>query len=138
MPAKDLFHDVVKEALIDDGWTITHDPFSLKFGDRRIEIDLGAEKLIAAEKDMVEIVVEVKSFVAKSMFYALHEALGQYNNYRRILKMANEDRILFLAVPEDAYDTLFTDAFGKLTIQEENLKIIVYRPTEKDIVAWIK
>ncbi len=103
MAAKDLFHEVVKEALIEDGWTITHDPFSLKFGDRRIEIDLGAEKLIAAEKDMVEILVEVKSFVEKSMFYALHKALGQYNNYRRILKMANEDKILFLAVPEFVY-----------------------------------
>ena len=24
--AKDIYHDPVKEALIKDGWTITHDP----------------------------------------------------------------------------------------------------------------
>ena len=27
--ARDLFHDIVKKALIKDGWTITHDPFTL-------------------------------------------------------------------------------------------------------------
>ena len=26
MPAKDIYHDTVKNALIKDGWTITHDP----------------------------------------------------------------------------------------------------------------
>ena len=27
--ARDLFHDIVKEALIKDGWTITNDPLTL-------------------------------------------------------------------------------------------------------------
>ena len=26
MPVKDIYHDTVKNALIKDGWTITHDP----------------------------------------------------------------------------------------------------------------
>ena len=26
MPAKDMFHDSAKTALLKDGWTITHDP----------------------------------------------------------------------------------------------------------------
>jgi hypothetical protein len=29
MPIKDEIHDIVKAALIKDGWTITHDPFAL-------------------------------------------------------------------------------------------------------------
>jgi len=29
MPRKDIYHDTVKRALIKDGWTITHDQFTL-------------------------------------------------------------------------------------------------------------
>lgn len=41
-------HDVVITALEKDGWRITHDPYIVKYGLRRAEIDLAAEKLIAA------------------------------------------------------------------------------------------
>ncbi|MEA1967461.1 MAG: element excision factor XisH family protein, partial [Thermodesulfobacteriota bacterium] len=30
MTRKDIYHDAVKQALQDDGWTITHDQFRLK------------------------------------------------------------------------------------------------------------
>ncbi|MEB3282115.1 MAG: element excision factor XisH family protein [Lyngbya sp.] len=32
MPAKDFYHDTVKNALIKDGWRITNDPLRLKWG----------------------------------------------------------------------------------------------------------
>ncbi|MGC1309887.1 MAG: element excision factor XisI family protein [Phormidesmis sp.] len=47
--AKDRFHDVVKTALVKDGWKVTHDPFELKVGGIEMEIDLGAERLLGAE-----------------------------------------------------------------------------------------
>ena len=50
MAAPDRFHDVVKHALIKDGWTITDDPLSLDYGGVDYSIDFGAEKLIGAEK----------------------------------------------------------------------------------------
>jgi XisH protein len=50
MPAKDLFHNAVKVALQKDGWTVTHDPLHLDLPDVEVYIDLGAEKLIAAER----------------------------------------------------------------------------------------
>jgi hypothetical protein len=43
MPARDEIHDAVKNALIKDGWTITHDPYPLPFDDRDVYADLGAE-----------------------------------------------------------------------------------------------
>ncbi len=52
MPARDLYHDTVKKALVKDGWTITHDPFKLTVGIRDYFVDLGAQELVAAEKDM--------------------------------------------------------------------------------------
>ncbi|NEP52112.1 MAG: hypothetical protein F6K65_26265 [Moorea sp. SIO3C2] len=45
MPAKDIFHDVVKKALIQDNWVITHDPLTLDLRDRQLHIDLGARKV---------------------------------------------------------------------------------------------
>jgi len=38
----------------------------------------------------------------------------------------------------DVYNVLLNDDFGRLTIEEENLKLILFRPLEKDISKWIK
>ncbi len=59
--ARDLFHDAVKKALIKDGWQITNDPFFLKVGGVEFYVDIGAEKLIAAERNNEKIAVEIKS-----------------------------------------------------------------------------
>ena len=32
--AKDLYHTIVRKALEDDGWLITHDPLTLKYGEQ--------------------------------------------------------------------------------------------------------
>jgi hypothetical protein len=42
---------IVKRALIKDGWTITHDPLHVDFGEVEFFIDLGAENLLAAHKE---------------------------------------------------------------------------------------
>jgi len=36
MPAKDIYHNNVKNALIKAGWLITHDPYILTFGQRDV------------------------------------------------------------------------------------------------------
>jgi hypothetical protein len=48
MPARDKYHDAVRNALIKDGWTITHDPLRLVWGKRDMYVDLGAKKLLGA------------------------------------------------------------------------------------------
>jgi len=48
MPARDTCHDSIKNALIKDGWTITHDPLRLQWGVKDMYVDLGAEKIVAA------------------------------------------------------------------------------------------
>ena len=86
MAAKDLYHDLVKELLIADGWTITHDPLLLSFGVRKVYADIGAERLIAAEREKEKIAVEVKSFVGLSVIGDLERALGQWRIYSHLLK----------------------------------------------------
>ncbi|WP_366558157.1 element excision factor XisH family protein [Okeania sp. SIO3B5] len=66
MPAKDIYHNTVITALEKDKWIITNDPLVIRWGKKDLYIDLGAEKLIAAEKDNQKIAIEIKSFVGKS------------------------------------------------------------------------
>ncbi len=134
--AKDVFHEHVKEALIKDGWEITDDPYRLKHLEQGMEVDLGAEKVIAAQKGKVKIAVEIKSFLSHSRFYDFHEALGQYKTYNRIMNKKDKDRRLFLAVPQDAYEDFFESPFGEEAIEEENLSIVVFNPDTKNVISW--
>jgi hypothetical protein len=139
MPAKDLFHDAVKSALIKEGWIITDDPLHIKIS-LKIDfyIDLGAEKMIAAERNGEKIAVEIKSFSGKSTMSDFHTALGQFLNYQDALNLKEPERILFLAVPLDTYQTFFQDEFILSSVQKHNLRIIVYNARKEVIEQWIK
>ena len=56
--ARDLLHNEVKIALEKDGWIITHDPLDLSVGGVELYADLGAERLIAAERGLEKIAIE--------------------------------------------------------------------------------
>lgn len=86
MPAKDTYHDAVKNALIKDGWTITADPYTIKYEELQLFADLLAERVVEAERDGQQIIVEIKSFVSRSPMRDFESALGQYIVYRTLLK----------------------------------------------------
>ncbi|GAP95723.1 XisH family protein [Leptolyngbya sp. NIES-2104] len=136
--ARDVFHQQVKTALIKDGWKITHDPFTLKIAEAvKIQIDLGAESTIAAEREQEAIAVEIKSFVSDSEVHTFHTALGQYLNYCQALEEQEPNRILYLAVPNDTYQDFFQLAFVQRTIKRYQIKLIVYDPVQEVIQQWI-
>ncbi len=101
--AKDIYHSTVRIALEKDGWTITDDPLTLRIGGRSAFIDLGAEKLFAAEKEGKRIAVEVKSFISPSPVKDLEQALGQYIMYSQVLERQNYNRLLYLAIPQSVF-----------------------------------
>lgn len=137
MPAKDIFHNTVKIGLEKEGWEITHDPMYLDFGGVEIYIDLGAEKLIAAERKGKKIAVEVKSFISSSAISEFHKALGQFINYRTALSQKEPDRIMYLAVPNTIYETFFKLELIQLIIKTQNIKLIIYNPNREEIRQWI-
>ncbi|NEO43502.1 MAG: fatty-acid oxidation protein subunit alpha [Moorea sp. SIO4A3] len=137
MPAKDIFHDVVKKALVQDNWVITHDPLTLDLRDRQLHIDLGAERLIAAQKENQQIAVEIKSFVSSSSVFQFHLALGQFLNYRIVLGLKQPQRVLYLAVPLSIYDDFFWEELPQLSIKEFQVKLLVFDPNQEVIVEWI-
>ena len=136
--AKDIFHNHVKEALKKDGWTITADPFLLKTTLISYEVDLAAEKLIAATRENEAILVEIKSFLRQSKTYEMHNALGQFQTYLLAIEELAINRKLFLAVPVAIYEDFFQKPFIQKLIHHYQLSLIVFDPSKKEIVAWIK
>ncbi|MBD2416097.1 fatty-acid oxidation protein subunit alpha [Nostoc calcicola FACHB-389] len=136
MPAKDVFHQIVKSALEKEGWTITDDPLSLQLEDDQVFIDLGAERLIAAQRDNEKIAVEIKSFLAPSTLSEFHTAVGQFLNYRIVLREKQPERILYLAVNLEIYNDFFTRRLPQLSIEEYKLKLIIFDSVQEEIVQW--
>jgi hypothetical protein len=137
MPAKDLYHDVVKNALITDGWTITHDPLRLQWGPRDLYIDLGAEHLLAAERPGRKIAVEVKSFVGPSIVADLEQALGQYILYHAILAQVEPERVLYLALRHAVFQDLFAEPLGQVLLTNQRVRLVVFDPHTEGILTWI-
>ena len=126
--AKDIYHQQVREALIKDGWTITHDPLALENQSEKMdyEIDLGAEKLIGAERGSEKIAVEVKSFLKASLTHEFHGILGQYIVYEEALEYLESDRILYLAIPDFAFTRIQDYPFLSYLLVKKNVKYLVF------------
>jgi XisH protein len=136
MSAKDRYHDAVKSALLKEQWKIT-DPLILKYEDTdEVRIDLGAERLLAAERGSEKIAVEIKSFLSESALFDYHGALGQFLNYRLVLEALEPERMLYLAVPLTAYEVFFQRPLAKASVRTYQVKLLVYNPIEEVIVRW--
>ncbi|MBW4572221.1 MAG: XisH family protein [Tolypothrix carrinoi HA7290-LM1] len=137
MSAKDAFHYVVKTALQKDGWLITHDPYPLQAGTFDLAIDLGAQKVIAAQKQGLEIAVEIKSFLGPSKISEFYGALGQFITYRAALRNQEPERILYLAVSSDIYDRLFATVFIRELVEQNQVYLVIYNIDREVIERWL-
>jgi hypothetical protein len=137
MPARDAYHAHVRRALELDGWTITHDPLRVKLRRRKLYVDLGAEQLLAAEKGVRKIAVEIKTFGGPSDVRDLADALGQFVLYDHALRREEPERTLYLAIPEPAWQIVFAEAFGEILIDDHVLRIVTFDPDTEEIIRWI-
>ncbi len=147
MPSKDTIHNRVKQAIINDGWQITDDPYVISYGERFLFIDLGAQdriniekaqsQLIGVEKDNVKIAIEIKSFRNQSPLVDLEQAIGQYILYKIILKQVDPTRIIYLAITQETYNEIFDEPIGQLVIQELQLNLIIIDIIQLEIKQWI-
>lgn len=138
MSAKDRFHQAVKQALIQEGWNITDDPLLVRYGPTNLKVDLGAERIIAAQRDTEQIAVEIKSFLDASAVNDFHAAIGQYLHYQLGFRYNGWNRKLYLAVPLEVYNAEFSKPLFQDSIQTFNVKILVYRTEEPGIEQWIE
>jgi hypothetical protein len=136
MPAKDKVHQQVVNALRKDGWTITHDPFKVRWKTRRLLVDLGAEKLIAAQKEADKIAVEIKSFIGANDLEDLYNAIGQFILYRKALRRVDPDRVLFLAIDGKIFSQIFDDPEGESLRAEEGINLLVFDKKTEEVIRW--
>lgn len=135
MSRRDRYHEIVKHALTLEGWKITHDPYTFD-ADPQVSTDLGAERILAAEKAQQKIAVEVKSFVGESQVTELEKAGGQYRLYRRLLQIQDAERVLYLAIPFHAFEDIFQRQVGQIAIEEFEFKLIVYSLLPEEPLQW--
>ncbi len=137
MPRLDIYHDTVKRALEKDGWQITQDPYRLNIGKKRLFADLGAERLLSAEKGTCQIAVEIKSFLGPSDVTDLEKALGQYVLYQHLMELTEPNRLLYLAVSTQTFYNTFALEIGQLLLDKGTLRLFTFNIQEEVITQWI-
>lgn len=100
-------------------------------------MDLGAERLISAEKGTRKIIVEIKSFLGRSDVKDLQQALGQYVMYHQVMIEQQIGRELYLAVPRRTYQTIFQSELGKMLLQNGLVRLLVFDEVQEVIVEWV-
>jgi XisH protein len=137
MPAKDVYHQAVKNALITDGWSILADPYKIKYKDAQLFADLAAEKPIAAEQNGRKIVVEIKSFLSPSPMRDFEMALGQYILYRSSIALTEPEYQVYLAIKESTYENFFKRDSIQDISKINQLLLIVVDMEKEEILKWI-
>lgn len=137
MPARDLYHNELKTALVKDGWTITHDPLRLEWGAKDMYVDLGAERFLGAEKGNRKIAVEGKTFAGPSELSDLERAVGQFMIYEGVLEQTHPDRSLYLAVRRQTKAEFFDEPLGQLVLRKCALRLLVFDADKQEVLEWL-
>ncbi len=127
----------MRVALVKDGWTITDDPLVIQFEDLTMYADLGAEKIIAAQKDKQKIAIEIKGFSSPSPVTELERAVGQYYLYLTFISKEEPDRDIYLAIPEKIYYDFFQRPSIQVFLQERQIKFLVFNVEREEIIEWM-
>jgi hypothetical protein len=130
LPAKDRCQDEVVRALQKDGWQVNTKPPRLNVMDIYVHIDL------EARKPDEHLYIEVKYFPGYNDSQELYISFGQYVIYREILAKVLPNAVLYLAVPKEVYENVFTDTI-RSTAFNNRVQMIVVDIESEVIVQWI-
>jgi XisH protein len=133
--AKDKLHSAVEIALTKDGW-INIESTTLNYLGTDLNLDMTADKLISAEKENIQIAVEVKSFGNPSITYDFHQAVGQYLHYRMAITRLGVNRIPYLAIPEKIYTKHLTKPFFQDSLSLHCVNLFTINILSQEIVRW--
>ncbi|MCP2727244.1 XisH family protein [Symplocastrum sp. BBK-W-15] len=137
MPARDIYHDAVKSALIKDNWVIVADPYRIQCQDIDLSADIADARPIAAEREGHKIVVDIECFVGRSLMTDFHLALGRYKLYQMLLEKTAPEYDLYLAIDDITYINFFRREGIDFLVRSSKIKIFVVKIDEQEIVQWI-
>lgn len=136
--ARDIIHKLVKNALINDGWTITADPYHLRYEDKSLLADIKAERVLLAQRETEVIVVEIKSFLGASFMKELQTALGQYQMYVAFLESLKESTPVYLATTAVVFREEFQSKAVQMLLKRYGVKMIIVDDDNEEIIQWIQ
>jgi hypothetical protein len=128
----------VRRALVNDGWTITADPYEISYKKVTLRADLAADRVIAAERGAEKIVVEIKSFLSPSPIHELQLALGQFELYSTYLQLTESDRKLYLAVSADIWNRFFLREEIQIIVEKYQLPFLIVDVKTEEVVQWTR
>jgi hypothetical protein len=146
MPQRDAIHNIIRQALVKEGWEITDDPYVISYGERFLFIDLPARldvlngiagRFIGARRGSSRIAVEIKEFRGNSAIADLEQAIGQYVLYQLLLKQVDPDRELYLAVTDKTFEGIFSEPIGELVMRELPMKLLIVDVKAVEVKRWI-
>ncbi len=137
MAAKDTYHDPIKNALIKDGWSITFDPYPIKYEEVKLFADLASEKTISATKEEQQIVIEIKSFLSRSPMREFETALGQYLIYKTFLSITNPNYKVYLGISKKIYEKFFQQVSIQLILKTYQVQLLIVDINKEEILEWI-
>lgn len=138
MSKQDAYHSQVRKALEKDGWTVTHDPLTIRLEDVKFYVDLAAEKTIETEGETRKVAIEIKVFGGLSFLNEFEKAVGQYLIYEQFLGELFPERILFLAVAEDVFNQSFSLPTIQAVVARQEIKLLVFNAEIEEIIKWIE
>jgi hypothetical protein len=125
VPARDVYHEVVKQVLLKDGWKILKEDYELEYGEDSLYPDFAAERSFIAERDTFKNLVEVKSFIGRFPFREasptfiadLQRAIGQYAMYQTVIEAQGLEFRLYMAIPYTVYAERFQSPLAQLMLE---------------------
>lgn len=134
--ALDQCHQQVVKALEKDGWMVAKKPTKLYSEDRQVFIDILAERGANGSQEQI-ILSEVKCFPDRNdTTREIYIAFGQYLVYRALIAELKRQIPLYLAIPEDAYQTIFDPVIQRV-VNDNQVKLLVVDLETEIITRWI-
>lgn len=135
MAQQDKDHPHVRQALINDGWIILKEQFTLRYGGFTSSVDLVAQSALAATQGDNVIVVEVKSFRPTLRMQNLEQAIGQYLIYKSWLARKQPQWTLYLAITTQTA-RFFEEEPLRVICTDYGIRLLVVDSQHERIVAW--
>jgi len=136
MSKRDFYHDHVRDALTQVGWTFVKQSFGVPLADTRVEMDLLMEKA-EADGSKTRIIIEVKNFREENAYVSeLQKSIGQYLLYRDILAYHGYKHPLYLAVPVAAYANFLSSTVIRKLFERHEIKLLLFNPNDLTVLQW--
>ena len=100
--------------------------------------DLGAERVIAAERGTERVAVEIKSFIGQDFGIQFYETLGQYDSYYYALAELEPDRTVWIAITQQVWKEFFLLDHVQELLNLKKIPVLVVDIKNETIVQWIR